>query len=131
MRDKSSSRQIVWGIAVSALLHLLLFVLLLNVEPPPAKVEQEAKQAVRLRVLERAQEAKEKAEAEQAKKARQEVADGQHLFPDDGNIIAQQQVEVHVDAAGQGVLQRHHAHRPAAAWLCSGNRTPRPPPRRG
>jgi TonB family protein len=77
MRDKSSSRQIVWGIAVSALLHLLLFVLLLNVEPPPAKVEQEAKQAVRLRVLERAQEAKEKAEAEQAKKARQEVADGQ------------------------------------------------------
>lgn len=74
---QSARRRLVWGALLSAVIHVLLFAALLRVEPlPPVAVEQ-AREAVRLKVLDRAQEARLDRERREAREAREALQQGQ------------------------------------------------------
>jgi TonB family protein len=64
------------GLLVSAILHGLLFFLLLRVEPPPPQA-QRSREAVRLKVLDRVERARLDRERREAQEAREAVRDGQ------------------------------------------------------
>ncbi|HOI11076.1 MAG TPA: TonB family protein [Myxococcota bacterium] len=114
---RREARRLAIGGLLSILAHVLLVMALLQVEPPPPVPAERARDAVRLRVLDRVEQARAEREAREARAAREAVREGQIVdiappaveqVPEDARFLSRYDTKV------QKEQRSRHRGRPAA-----------------
>ena len=104
------------GLLLSAIFHALLFLLLLRVEPPAPQAER-SREAVRLKVLDRVEQARMDRERREARDAREAIREGEIVdipapaveeVPEDARFLSRYNTRV------QKELRSRHRGRPKA-----------------